>query len=457
MVADLTCMLASCLLTNAAVGADIAWEASYGDAVERARAKHKVLFVAVNMDGEGANDYMAAKVYHDKRITELTADTVNVIASRFSHGAPDSTCKRFGTITCAQHQFAEKGVRGTAVKPSKDGHVIAPQHVFLDPAGKVLMSVPYVISVEELEWCLIKALNEVHPDAQREFPEQAQAPMRLNAGRLYDPEAGQPAPRPLGKDELEATIKELQSGFGAPQNMQAFTRLLVTDDPDAVRYATLEVNSGLLTWSPGMNMSLVRTIGRVSPESFWEVVEPLLKHRDENVRGEAAVCLEQLGARKSVKAIQSALSKEKDPHVKKDLLRALGSAGRALSGPEKVLMRYAQDDRDRDAMNNALMALGLQAQRVKVRDYLLERLAEGSEAEQQAIAVGLAFGRQSAYKSELEGLAAKIRGGELAGVLQRAIEVLDGGSLTVIAQDVERIGRDRIRRERFFGPPKEQE
>jgi hypothetical protein len=444
------------LLAAVPAGADILWEASYGEAVERARTEHKLLFVAVNMDGEGANDYMADKVYHDKRICELTASTVNVIASRFSHGASDSTCKRFGTITCAEHQFAEKGVRGAAVKPSKDGHIIAPQHVFLDPGGEVLMSVPYLISAEELEWCLIKALNEVHPEAQREIPEEAHAPMRLVAGRLYDPEAGQPAPRPLGKEELEETIKELQSGFGALENMNAFSRLLVTDEPDAVKYAIQEVNSGLLTYTSSMNTSLVRTIGMVSPESFWEVVEPMLKHRDENVRSEAAVCLEQLGARKSVKAIQAALSKEKDPHVKKNLLRALGTAGRAASGPEKVLLRYAKDDRDGDVMDNALMALGMQAQRLKVRKFLLDRLAEGSEREQQAIAVGLAFGRQSAYKGELEGLAAKAPSGDLAGVLQRALEVLDGGSLTVIAEDVTRIGHDRVRRERFFGSPKEQ-
>ena len=457
MDALLSCTFGLGLLASALTGADITWEPSYGEAVERARNERKVLFVAVNMDGEGANDYMAEKVYRDKRITELTAETVNVIASRFSHGAPDSTCKRFGTITCAQHQFAEKGVRGAAVKPNKDGHVIAPQHVFLDPAGEVLMSVPYLISVEELQWCLIRALNEVHPEARREMPEDAHAPLRLNAGRLYDPEAGPPAPRPLGKEELEETIKELQSGFGALENMEAFSRLLVTDDRDAVKYATKEVNSGILSWSSGMNMSLVRTIGRVSPEPFWEVVEPLLKHREAEVRSEAAVCLEQLGAHKSVRAIQSALSREKDPHVKKNLLRALGTAGRAASGPEKVLLRYAKDDRDGDVMNNALMALGMQAQRIKVRDYLLERLEGGSRSEQQAIAIGLAFGRQVEYRDELEALAAKVQGGDLAEVLRRAIEVLDGGSLAVIAQDVERVGRDRIRRERFFGSPKQQE
>ena len=65
---------------HAGVG-DITWQTSYEGAFEAAATDEKIVFVAVNMDGERANDRMLAKVYTDKRIRLLAKRTVNLIAS----------------------------------------------------------------------------------------------------------------------------------------------------------------------------------------------------------------------------------------------------------------------------------------------------------------------------------------------------------------------------------------
>jgi hypothetical protein len=129
----------SCLSFSAGLG-EIPWEPTYEGALSRAAAEGLVTFVAVNMDGERANDRMAEEVYGDKRIRELAAVTVDLVASSFTHGKGDGACPRFGTVTCEQHRRVDVEVRGKVLKPDKQGFVVAPQHVWLDPKGQVLLS-----------------------------------------------------------------------------------------------------------------------------------------------------------------------------------------------------------------------------------------------------------------------------------------------------------------------------
>ena len=49
-------------------------------ALERARNESKAIFIAINMDGEGANDVTAERVYKDRSIVKASESTVNLIA-----------------------------------------------------------------------------------------------------------------------------------------------------------------------------------------------------------------------------------------------------------------------------------------------------------------------------------------------------------------------------------------
>ena len=53
---------------------------------------------------------LAENVYRDKRVVQLTASTVNLISSRFSHGS-SGPCKRFGGISCEDHKRVEVSIR----------------------------------------------------------------------------------------------------------------------------------------------------------------------------------------------------------------------------------------------------------------------------------------------------------------------------------------------------------
>ena len=68
------------VLAPVAAADDVSWESSYEGALERAREENKIVFVAINMDGEAANDRLAYGVYHEDSIAELAGRTVNVLA-----------------------------------------------------------------------------------------------------------------------------------------------------------------------------------------------------------------------------------------------------------------------------------------------------------------------------------------------------------------------------------------
>jgi len=429
---------------------DIRWTASYDTALEAAAKDKKVVFVAVNMDGEVANDYLAQKAYHSDTLVALAAETVNVVASRFDHGASDAECKRFGGITCANHQFVEKAVRGTLVQPTKDGQIVAPQHLFLGPDGKILLSVAYYVTEQELAWCFVTALSRVNPETKRAMPEGARPPLRVRMDGVDKAETLKALARPLSKDELRDALKKLKAGFGALEDMDTFGRVLATDDPEAVKYAEREVGTGFVAYTSSMAASLLRTIGRTSPPVFWSAVAPMLESSDREVRAHAAVALEQLGAEESTRAVQKAFSKEKDELVQKELLRALGTTGRGNANALKLLLKYAKAKDAALLRVNALLALGLHADEKEVDLLLRELLVSGAEDEVQAVAMGLAFARQDAFLEAITTAAAREEGVAKEAV-DRCIAVLKGGNVDTLADDYERVGKDRLRRERFFG------
>ena len=64
------------LVAFAAVAhADIEWEATYAAAMKRAAAENRVVFLAVNMNGERANDVLAKRTYGEKSIVLLAGST----------------------------------------------------------------------------------------------------------------------------------------------------------------------------------------------------------------------------------------------------------------------------------------------------------------------------------------------------------------------------------------------
>jgi len=152
-------------LLSSIVARDIEWQTSLEACLARAPAESKVVFLAVNMDGEPANERMAEGVYRDKTIVRLSERTLNAVASASPHPDWERPCPRFRGIACADHRLVDMQARERILEADGAGRVVAPQHVFLAPDGSVIFSVPYEITALELEWCLAKAILTVDPDA----------------------------------------------------------------------------------------------------------------------------------------------------------------------------------------------------------------------------------------------------------------------------------------------------
>jgi hypothetical protein len=430
--------------------AQVTWESSYETAMARAREQGRVVWVAVNMDGEGANDYLAQQVYLDKRIQDLTSTTVNLVASRSMH-ASSGPCKRFVGIACDDHKRIEASVRGSLVKEDDSGHVVAPQHVLLSPTGEVILSVPYLITVEELAWCLVTARRTLETEAGLAMPDDATPPRRLIMKGVDEAAKGRALVRPLSEDELESTIKTMRKGWGAMEDMSRFYQILATDHPVAIKFATSEINSGMSSYSSEMTCLLVRAIASYSPPSFSPALEPCLRGQDAMVRSEAAAALEQLANRDSIPAIRKALSKEDSLEVKCGLLRALGAAGARNAAVAKTLMTNGKSESDEDLRLNSVLALAYHVERKDVRELLVAALADEDPEVRQAAALAMAFSRLAVFAAPVGDAAKAEQDPMVSALYARAGEVLSGGNLRTLADDYKRIGRDRVRRVRYFG------
>lgn len=432
----------------AASSASITWEADYDAAFERAANENKVIFVALNMDGEAANDRLAEDVYHEKLIVELSQHTVNLIGSRFEHGAK---CKRFDGVQCADHQSHDKRIRAEILKASPDTSVVAPQHLFVQADGTVLLSVPYEVRAKELAWCFVTAINKANPEAKMAMPSGAKAPRRLIQDGVLEPGTGDAAISPLSSEEVEALIEEIRNGMRAGERAQAMLRLIATDDERVIEYLKVELGDVRLQRRAGAFKRVIRAMGAVSPASFAPLVEDFLKHPDDEIRMEAVVALEQLGNPKSAKELRSVVKKEDSAAIRAQMMRAIGIVGAEDKSARSTVMKAAKDKKDEELAANALFALGMHAADDKVWAQLEESLQEGSARLKQAAALGLALGRSTAHLERLRDLRKAEADKSVAATYDAVLAVLEGGPIAGLAEAVAEVTGNDIPRPRFFG------
>ncbi|MAW61881.1 MAG: hypothetical protein CMJ94_13775 [Planctomycetes bacterium] len=432
----------------AAVGtADIVWEKDFDAARERAAAENKVLFCALNMDGEKANDRMAEDVYQDKDVLALTQHTVNLIGSRFEHGGK---CKRFPGIECAHHQAIETRIRADVIDASADTPLVAPQHLFVGPDGKILMSVPYEISARELQWCLVTAILEVNPDAKVSMPERARAPRRLIQDGVLKG-SGDATITPLNEDEVEATIEAIRNGMRAGERAEAMMRLLATDDPAAVEFIDIELGDVRIQRRKPLLVRALRAMGAVSPEAFAPTLERFLSFPDTEIRLEATVALEQIGNPKLVKELRKLYGKEDSARVRAHMIRAIGIVGADDKSARSAVIKAAKDKKDEVLAANALFALGVHATDKKAWEGIAEGLAHESARRRQAAALGLALGRATERLEAVREARKAEKNAEVQATLDAVIAVLEGGPIEGLAETVAEVTDSAIPRPRFFG------
>ncbi len=477
--------LLATLALSSSPAAEIAWLPSLEKARERALSEKKVVFLAVNMDGERANERMLEKVYTDKTVLELSTHTLNVIASASEHASGEKPCPRFPGITCMDHRRADSAARKELLKADLQGFVVAPQHLFLGPDGKVILSVPYEVSAAELEWCFATALQKAEPELKLALPPQARMPRRVVMGGVYDPANGDAGAAPPTHKEVEDLIKELRKGRMDKDGVTMMLRLLLTDDPLAIEFIGQELkgsdtlggggrggggggaggggggrggaggggNAGLAGrgGGSGKHQRILHAIGELSPQAYWPLVADFLDNNEVELRSEAAVALEQLGTSDALRDLSNQLGKEQDPLVQGRLLRAIGSSAPADAKVHALLLKREKAEKKPELRAAAIAALGWLDADPAVDAELESLLAKGGTPEQGCALGAMAVSRSERWKPLLEKTLAAAQDEGQKKLLQTGLDALKGGSLKPIGELFARATKDEIERLRLFG------
>jgi HEAT repeat protein len=474
MIRTLFLALSLAALASRGTPTEIQWQSSFDKTLERAKAEHKVVFLAVNMDNEKANERMLEHVYTDKAIVELAASTLNLVASAAEHVGADKMCPRFHGLYCLDHRKVDTAARKELLKADDEGRVTSPQQVFLDSEGKVLLSVPYEITVNELEWCFVTALTKGDPTFKGTLPPNARMPRRVILGGMFDPKAAGGAIKAPAKAEVAELIKEVRKGtLGNEERAKSVRKILMSDETEALEFIKAELRGGGGGGGGGggkgggagggaggkggyggagdTHKKILHAMGIVSPPIYWEIATEYIANNDVALRTEAIVAMEQLAAPESVKPIEAALQKEDDPTVAKELLRALGTCGASDAKVRAMLIKRAKSDKNELLRLNAIVALGSCDADNDVKEALKSFLEKGNEKERAAAACAAGLTRDEKWVELVQAALQSSKDETLTKAVSASVAVLKGGELRKLREPISKVAQDKVQRERFFG------
>ncbi|MFT6111208.1 MAG: hypothetical protein ACJA2W_004138, partial [Planctomycetota bacterium] len=391
------------------------------------------------------------------------------------------TCKRFGCSTCKQHQLVDVSVREQVLKPDVSGAVVAPQHVLLGPDGSVILSVPYEISADELEWCFLTAFASLDKEAPAKRIDKGRRPRRLIMGGVLDLGGGL---APLTRDEALEMIREHKKGASRGGAQAVIRRLVTVDEPEVREYVLTILRAGGGGGGGGgggrggggggggrgggnadkQRIELIQWIGVVSPKAYWEICAEFADSGTEAVQLEAIVALEQLAARESLPMLTKALRRASDEMQEKNIVRAIGACGQDDKKARTAVLRASNDGKSPTLRANALLALGWldQAEEVdeRIRAGALPGVygkgakvdaeeVTGQERLGAVVAMGLTRGER--WRELLQELIDDADEPEALREAARAsLDVVGGAPYSKLGPAVAEAGGDQIPRERLF-------
>lgn len=436
------------LATSSARAAGIEWRTSLEAALSNAKARKAPVFIAVNMDGERANDEMVAEHYAASRIVELAARSVPLFASADDHSGA-KPCKRCGgPVTCEQHRAIEKEIRAKYLQRASDGGYVAPEHLFLDPEGKVLLSVPYRVSQGELEWCLVSAIRSLDPGFEWKFGEDAKPPRRLVKGGVAADglEATEKAPTKKEVDEILAELNKTKKWF---EKIDLMFRLLRSDDPRALSFFETLLSGKMPNREDGL-LGFLRAMGRSSPPAYGPLVVPFLEDDRDAVKSQAIVTLELLANAKTLAALQKRFKAEKDVRFKKDLIRAIAACGAKDKAAQKLVFGVVAGDDDPILRANAMLGCEYLADEKGVIATIDAALAQQPVVELRFAAGYVVAARRLETRKDALSTAVNDETDPAAkAALAACLAVFDGGSLSSLEPYLKSLCRSELPRERL--------
>jgi HEAT repeat protein len=368
---------------------------------------------------------MVADHYKDANLGKLSAATINVFCST-------ATAVRVSGVTPAQQQAAEMAARTQVLGIGPGEDVIAPQHVFVGPDGKVLSSVAWRVTKGELEWAWVDAIRKVDPKFVWQLSTGARAPARLGFGAV---ERGN-NDKPPSKEQVAEALKELKkSRGGILRNLQSVELLMRSDEPEAMAFVETTIKS-----IPGDTRgTAIDTIGVVSPKVWHTVVAPYLGDREEEVRLAAAGALEHLAEPKALPAAMKQWKAEKSEKVRGRLLRAMAAMAPTnkdvVAQIEKVLALEASAE----VRAHGVLALAMVEDKAKVTAGLVQALNDKSSKVRSTAAFALASRRDPETAHRLEEAALREEEAEAKSWMEAAVKVVRGGDADVFKNFLERV------------------
>ena len=335
----------------------ISWTASWEAALEHAKKEQKPIFIAINMDGERANDEMVRDVYKDPALVSLSQNTINLFCSKETHGS--GGCTRVPGIACADHKKLEIEIRERYLHIPADEPVAAPQHLFLSPDGTLLSSVVFRISKGELEWMWIEAIKKANPNAKLQPVARARAPKAFVGGEKPADARGEKAP---SKEEVDAALKEAKKsggggrggGGGMMRNPEMLRLIARSPEKDARDFA----ENMLRSVPDDRKVAIIDNIGRTSPKEWWEVVAPYVSFRTIETRKAAIFALEHFAEPKSLPALTAQFPKETEPYLKGRILRAMAAVAPSNKAVVQSIVHEIKTQRDELVRAHAVVAVG---------------------------------------------------------------------------------------------------
>jgi len=138
------CVLSSACSTQESGG--IRWASSFEEAKKRAKSRKIPILVAINKtydlvrdrEKHDANKKMVTVTYRDPAVVKISRKFVCIFASPDDHAKPDGGpgCSHADRLTCQQHKALFERIRADHFGGDKE--IMAPQHLILNPDGRII-------------------------------------------------------------------------------------------------------------------------------------------------------------------------------------------------------------------------------------------------------------------------------------------------------------------------------
>jgi hypothetical protein len=411
------------LVTASAQAGGISWSKLSGldELLEEAKKENKVLFFALNMDGERANERMLDEHYKSSRLGKLSKHTINVFCTV-------SKDRKIPGVSVEQQNQNDIDLRTRVLKASPDEWIVAPQHIWVAPDGKVLSSVPYFIRELELEWAWVEAIKKHDPKFQWKLDEAARAPERLR----LDGQAsrGKGDDKPPSPEEVEKALDEIRkSGRGGWRKLREnWNKILRSESERAISMAEEFLRGG---WGgEERKVRTIETIGKHSPAVWAPIIEPYVDDKSEEMRKAAVTALGELRNPKSSRVLSKALRNRKETDaVRGRILRAMAKIDPESSKLAREIGKALGPKNEENLRAHATLAAAKLERRKDVTKWLSTALSDPSPLVRKTAIYMIASRRDKEMLPLMHTAMATEKEAECKKLAEAAAKAVEGGKL----------------------------